>query len=227
MRRTAEFSAPYCACLPTGLPIQAHHVAQLLDEERVRGQLEALLAMRLQAKHLEVARHAAFGDAHFIARAAHAPVRCTISRLDMQRRVDQAGQCLIVDRARSPGPQIVVQPFDAQLDEARAPLSYRGRVAQNPWWLLGLSGVHAAKAQRPAIATRSSTRRTRGRRHVTVDQIAHCQLLRTSRKRAKALCEGCGVGAGNRLFREMLSIVHWSSVMCRKTGGLAESRKKR
>jgi hypothetical protein len=25
----------------------------------------------------------------------------------------------------------------------------------------------------------------------------------------------------------MLSIVHWSSVMCRKTGGLAESRKKR
>ena len=33
--------------------IQAHHVAQLLYEERIRRQLEALGAVRLQAKELE------------------------------------------------------------------------------------------------------------------------------------------------------------------------------
>ena len=38
--------------------IQAHDIAQLLDEERTGGQLEVLAAMRLQAKQLEVAMHA-------------------------------------------------------------------------------------------------------------------------------------------------------------------------
>jgi hypothetical protein len=39
--------------------VQARHVAQLLDEERIVGQLEALRAMRLQPEELKAALHTA------------------------------------------------------------------------------------------------------------------------------------------------------------------------
>ena len=70
--------------------VQADHVAQLLDEERIGGQLEALGAMRLQAEQLEVALHAGLGDTGLGGHRAHAPVRRAIGRLGVQRRLDQA-----------------------------------------------------------------------------------------------------------------------------------------
>jgi len=42
---------------------QPHDIAQLLNEERVGGELEALAAVRLDAKELQVAMNAGLGDA--------------------------------------------------------------------------------------------------------------------------------------------------------------------
>ena len=54
--------------------VEADYVANLLDEERIGGELKALGAMRLQSKQREVARHCSFGDAGLPGHRAHAPV---------------------------------------------------------------------------------------------------------------------------------------------------------
>lgn len=113
-------------CVLGRAQIQAHHVAQLLHEERVVGQLEALGAMRLQAKELEVALHAALGDASLGSHRSHAPVRRAVGRLGVQRCLDQAGHALVIDAARRAGTHVVVKPRNAALDETSAPLAHCG-----------------------------------------------------------------------------------------------------
>ena len=105
--------------------VQPHHIAQLLDEERVGGQFEALAAVRLQAKELEVARHAGLGDAGLSGHRANAPVRGAVGRLGVQRGVDQLGQALVIDGARRARAHIVIKPANAPLDESSAPLAHR------------------------------------------------------------------------------------------------------
>ena len=83
--------------------VQAHHVAQLFDEERVVGQLEGLRTMRLQPEELEEALHAALGDAGLCGHRAHAPMGRAARRLGVQGCLDQAGHTLIVNGARGPG----------------------------------------------------------------------------------------------------------------------------
>jgi len=106
--------------------VQADHVAQLLDEERVVGQLEAFGAVRLQAEELEVARNAALGDARLSSDRANAPVRRAIGRLGVQRGLDQMRHALVVDHARLARANVVVQTGDAPLDEPSAPLAHSG-----------------------------------------------------------------------------------------------------
>ena len=55
--------------------IQAHNVTHLLHEVWVGGELEALAAVWLQSKEVEVTRHLALGDACGKSCRAHAPVR--------------------------------------------------------------------------------------------------------------------------------------------------------
>lgn len=55
--------------------VKAHDITQLLDEERVGGKLEALGAMGLEAKQLQVAVHAGLGDAALPGNATYASVR--------------------------------------------------------------------------------------------------------------------------------------------------------
>ncbi|MCY1552288.1 hypothetical protein D9M68_886760 [compost metagenome] len=98
--------------------VRADDVAQLLDKERVVGELEALGAVRLQAKELEVARHAALGDAGLGGHRAHTPVRGAIGRLGVQRGLDQLRHTFIVNRARLAWAHIVVQTRDASIDES-------------------------------------------------------------------------------------------------------------
>ncbi len=106
--------------------IQAHHIAQLLDEERVVGQLEAFGAMRLQPEELEVPRNAGLGDAGLGGHRAHAPVRRAVGRLGVQRGLDQLRHAFVVNRTRLARAHVVVQARDATFDEARAPLAHRG-----------------------------------------------------------------------------------------------------
>jgi len=69
--------------------------------ERIVGQLEAFgaIAMRLQAKELEVALYAGLGDARLGGHRAHTPVRGAGGRLGVQRGLDQLSHALVVDRA--------------------------------------------------------------------------------------------------------------------------------
>lgn len=97
--------------------VQADHIAQLLDEERVVGELEALGAMRLQAKELEVALHARLGDASLGRHRAHAPVRRAVGRLGVQCGLDQMRHAFVIDRARFARANIVVQACNASLDK--------------------------------------------------------------------------------------------------------------
>ncbi len=112
--------------------VQANDVAQLLDEERVVGQLEAFGAMGLQAEELEVARHAALGDASLGGHRAHAPVRRAVDRLGMQGGLDQLRHAFVVDGSRLARAHVVVQAGNAAIDKARSPLAHRGHAQLEP-----------------------------------------------------------------------------------------------
>ena len=56
------------------IQIQSDDVAHFLDEERVVGQFEGPLAVRLHAEQLEPARHGAFGDAAVLGHGTDRPV---------------------------------------------------------------------------------------------------------------------------------------------------------
>ena len=69
--------------------VQADDVADLLDEERVGGQLEVTLAVRLDAEQGEPALHGALGEAGVLGHGAHAPVRGA-GRLGLQGGLDHS-----------------------------------------------------------------------------------------------------------------------------------------
>jgi len=108
------------SALSRGLGYSPHHVAQLLDEERVVGHLEAFSAMRLRGEELEAACNAGLGDARLDGHRVHAPMRRTVGWLGVGRDLDQLRHAFVVDRSWLARARIVVQAGDASLDEPRA-----------------------------------------------------------------------------------------------------------
>ena len=88
--------------------VKADHVAQLLYEERIVGQLESLCAMGLQAKQLKVTLHAGLGYACLGCHRAHAPVRRAVGRFGVQCRFNQLRHPLIINAARRSRSNLVV-----------------------------------------------------------------------------------------------------------------------
>jgi hypothetical protein len=105
--------------------IQSDDVAQLLDEERIGGQLEAVAAMGLEAERLQEAMNAGLGDPGFGSQPAHAPMGRAIPGSTVQRRGEELRDALVVDRARFARTQLVMQALDAPGDETPAPLAHR------------------------------------------------------------------------------------------------------
>ena len=105
--------------------IQSDDVAQLLDEERIGGQLEAVAAMGLEAERLQEAMNAGLGDPGFGSQPAHAPMGRAIPGSTVQRRGEERRDALVVDRARFARTQLVMQALDAPGDETPAPLAHR------------------------------------------------------------------------------------------------------
>ena len=103
--------------------VQAHHVAQFLDEKCIRGEFEALGAMRFEAKQLQVPMHTGLRNAGLGGSALHAPVGGAILGLLVQRLLNQAGHALIVERARRTGLDLIVEAADAMFHKAPAPLA--------------------------------------------------------------------------------------------------------
>ena len=102
--------------------IQSDDVAHFLDEERVVGQFEGPLPVRLHAEQLEPARHGAFGDAAVLGHGTDRPVG-RIGRGRLQRRVDDLGHPFVLMGAGTSRAQLVVQSFKALRKEAPAPFA--------------------------------------------------------------------------------------------------------
>ena len=92
-------STQIASALSAELRYRPHYLAQLLDETGVSGQLEADVAMALQAEELAVARYAGPGDAAPGRCRAHAPLHRVIGRLGVPGGVDQLGHAFVIDRA--------------------------------------------------------------------------------------------------------------------------------
>ena len=107
------------------IEVQPGDVAYLLDEERVVGQLEVLLPVRLHAEHREPALHRALGDAGVLGHGTHAPLGAG-GRFGMQRRIDEFGHALIVIGPWASRPQFIVQIFKAVCTVPCAPLADGG-----------------------------------------------------------------------------------------------------
>ncbi len=170
-----------------GTQVQADHVAQFLDEERVGRQFEASAAVRLEAQQFEVSMDAGRRDCRLRGNCAYAPMRGAVSRLGMQRLVNQLGHPLVIDRARLAGPHFVVQTVDALFKEPGAPFTHRGaRELQAPgnlaiWFASGRSQDNAC----PCNQCSRNRARTRHRSKLRLFGIAQRQLhLRSPHRHA-------------------------------------------
>ena len=104
------------------IQIQSDDVAHFLDEERVVGQFEGPLAVRLHAEQVEPARHGAFGDAAVLGHGTDRPVG-RIGRGRLQRRVDDLGHAFVFVGAGTSRAQFVMQSFQALRKVAPAPFA--------------------------------------------------------------------------------------------------------
>ena len=106
------------------IEIQPHDVADLVDEQRIRRQLEALRAMRLQSERLPDAMHTHRTDARGLRQRARAPVG-RAARCRFQRPSYDGFHLRIVDRPRGTRPRFVEQPIDALVDKPLPPAAHR------------------------------------------------------------------------------------------------------
>jgi len=108
------------------IEVEADHVAQLLDEEGIGGELEAAGPMWLQSEELEESVDRALGQVRLGGHRAHAPVRARLG-LAGQRLGQEFCDGLVLDAARSAAAQLIVQTLQAMADEAVAPFADRVR----------------------------------------------------------------------------------------------------
>lgn len=105
-----------------GVEIQPHDVAHLLDEERVVGEFEMALAVRLHAEQPEPPLHGGLGDAGMFGHGADAPMGC-IGRPVLQRGVDHLCDTVVLVGTGAAGAQFVVETFEALFEVPAAPFA--------------------------------------------------------------------------------------------------------
>src|SRR5690606_20278528 len=124
-----------------GIEVKAHDVAGLLHEQRIRGEFERLLAMRLQTKGSPDPADRRLRQAHLIGHAARAPMRRVLGRR-FQRSDDYRFHLFVFDRARLTRSWCVRQPVKAHCDEAITPL-------RNRLWRHGKAFSHSVVLRAP------------------------------------------------------------------------------
>ena len=131
------------------IEIQPHDVADLVDEQRIRRQLEALRAMRLQSERLPDAMHTHRTDARGLRQRARAPVG-RAARCRFQRPSYDGFHLRIVDRPRGTRPRFVEQPIDALVDKPRR-CCMKTRAGGEAWpaflWILRRSHTTGMKSK--------------------------------------------------------------------------------
>ena len=104
--------------------VQAHDVPDLLDQLRIRRDLETLRAMRLQPERPPDAADHRVTHARRLRHRPRAPVGLA-GRGRLERLHDDGLDVLIGDRAWGADARLVVQPLEPALDELAAPLRHR------------------------------------------------------------------------------------------------------
>ena len=105
------------------IQVQANDVADLFDKERVSGELEVLLPVRLHREGLQPAVNGGFGDACGSREGARRPLGAAVGGLGLQCPVDHLGDGVVLVGARPSRPQLVMQALQAQLSVPLAPLA--------------------------------------------------------------------------------------------------------
>jgi hypothetical protein len=118
------------------------NVAHLRDKQRIAGELEHLLPMRLQAERTPDARDRRLRQACVARHAAPAPVR-RIGRHALQRLGDRRIDACVVDRARRPRPRRIQESIEPVLDKACSPVLSPSRAGSET----RVVQVHAARCQ--------------------------------------------------------------------------------
>jgi hypothetical protein len=115
-----------------GIQIQPDDVAHFLYEKRIRGELEGLRAMGLHTEQCQVALYGALAQAGGVGQCSDRPM-CGSFWLEPQRGVEQLRDALLIVRARPTGLYLIVQPREAQLTKAKAPVMHcRGTQLEPP-----------------------------------------------------------------------------------------------
>ena len=159
-------------CLVGRVEIKPDYVAQLLDEERIGGELEAAGAVRLQTEQLEQAMDGALGNPGLFGDGAHAPMGCGFG-LASECLGDQLGHRLVLDRAGPAGSHLVVEPLDPIGDEAFAP--FADRMGPTPS-RVATTALLGSRSQASTIFARNVSAAGSERDRVIADRCARSSL---------------------------------------------------
>jgi hypothetical protein len=100
----------------------------LVHEEGIGGQLEGLLAVRLQPEQRQVALHLALGHAGLLGHRSNRPTRAALG-LAVQHLVEQTRHTRVIDCARPAGLRRIGESRHAVRDKALAPVRDRVMLA--------------------------------------------------------------------------------------------------
>jgi hypothetical protein len=103
-----------------GVEIEPHHVAHLVDERRIGGELEGFCAVGLKPEGPPDARDSRLRDPAGSGHLARRPVGGAFGRL-LEGRDDDLLDLFVAHRPRRSGTRLVQKPLHAALDEAPAP----------------------------------------------------------------------------------------------------------
>ncbi len=103
--------------------VETDDVADFLDKEGIRGELERFLPVGLDREGLQPAVNRGLGDPSRCSQSPSAPVGAAIRRPGLQRPVDHLRHLVVLIGAGPAGAELVVQTFQPQLPVALAPLA--------------------------------------------------------------------------------------------------------
>jgi hypothetical protein len=109
--------------------IQPDDATDLLDEQRVTGELPRLLTVRLQPERPPDPQHGRLRQTDLARHRPRRPVR-RVARRRLQRLDDHLLDLLVGDRPRPPRPRLIRQAIQAVLGKPRPPLG--GHPARDP-----------------------------------------------------------------------------------------------
>lgn len=144
--------------------LQAHDACDLLDKERIGGDLVAegfreavvLLPVGLDRESLQPAMHSGFGDPCRRSQSPGTPVGAAIGRAGLQSPVDHLRDLVVFVSARPARAELIIQTFQAELQVALAPLADGHARQTHPFGDGGVCFASTAGQHRSGRAARSN-----------------------------------------------------------------------